>query len=410
MSGPIHYLSYKVITGSNIAQRTHNMFLHVSEFFDTHPGFLRIASSGSGEESFRVWRAVSSSIPFDVIFKWSYNDIWTFWNINSNYGLGFVVGYHPSGEAWAGTTNNDGNDTKPTSPFKSQSIVYGRPNAAGGDYFNNKNYFVTFTEGSFTYDTGIVCSGDNDSFFFGIDIDNDGDCDGIVCFEKYNPSNNAYNLPFVLLASNDSYDWFIKGQKYGSLTGNTLQGCVSYVYHSGSITQSLPIPERVVFDYHNYYTGPLSISSSFVDKVLEFPILINAIETGAEYVGYMQNARITYGPLQHLSRLFNGTRLALSGGATRPTVTILWNSGTGGSTPNYSSSQCLFMTGSAVVGLAGLAGMPVDRLGVSSFVINKQPDILYRGRIGVNYVYSLNTPPGGASDIVIIHNAFDKEY
>jgi hypothetical protein len=38
---------------------------------------------------------------------------------------------------------------------------------------------------------------------------------------------------------------------------------------------------------------------------------------------------------------------------------------------------------------------------ISIQTTTSQPTIRYRGRLGGNYVYSDNTPPGGATDVVI---------
>jgi len=413
MSGPIHTLKNYLVTGSSANDRNLNLFNGVSQFFDTHPGFQRIASNtGSppdGNNAFRVWRAVSGTNKFDVICKWSWNQFWTDWTINADFGVGLAVGAHSSGEAWNGTTNNP-EDLHPNPPFKAGSAVMARQVSAGGDISGSKDYFSTIA-GSTTADYQLMqASGDNDSFTFALDEGNNGAVNFIFHFERFIPVNNKYTLPFFLWTSNGTANtWLERTITYGN-TSNTSNQDAALLYISnsqGSVTASIPLPESVRVDYYVNYSSPIPLSTSFVPSVLEYPILLVSQETGGAYVGILNALRVTYKDLRSYSRLGPGeSRLVLSStNQTTPTITMHW-SGTAPSGSHYSSS--IFLTGSDVLGRSGGAGVYIDRLGTTDPIVTVvsqtivTSNFLYRGRIGANYVFQVGSPPAGATDIVVM--------
>jgi hypothetical protein len=407
MSGTPYCLDYYVITGSSSPDRNQELFNRISEFFSTNPNFIQIAQSGSGEEAFKVWRAVSASIPFDVICKWSWSSYWTFWSINNSYGVGILAAAHPSGEAWAGTTNNF-NDTKPNSPFKTGSIVYNRCNAAGGVRYTTKNEFNVLFNASIPVNLGVICTGDADSFCFTFDQFNDHNTNGVHYFGAYTPATASYNLPYVMLNAH-SNDWFRRDINYGSTTAQVQQGCISYAFVTGSVTESLPNPERVAFDYSTIYTLPIPISSSLFPKVLEFPMLLSALETGAGYVGSTESVRITWGPMPHQSRLYDNKRITMTGsaGSGYPSFTIPWATSSITSGSYFTSDECLFLTGTSDQSRLGLSGIRTLNLGktgenITVITVVSQSSTIYRCLVAGVYVYFSGTIPPGASDIVTV--------
>lgn len=414
MSGPIHTLKNYLVTGSTNDEINLALYNGVSSFFDTHPGYQRIASNTGSQPSqnnaFKVWRAVSGTQKFDVICRWSWTDFWDAWTVENNYGVGISVAAHASGEAWNGTTNNP-DDLPAVPPWKPGSTVMARQTAAGGETSGSKDKFFTFDGSSTTNYTLVQASGDNDSFTFALDQGNVGAITSIVHFERYIPVNNNYTFPYVFFASgNSTPSYFQRATTYGTLT-NLGGEDASLVYISssaGAVTGTLPIPEKVRFDYNTTYKSPIPLSTSYVPNVLEYPIMLTSMETGGAYVGIMNALRMTYQHIRSYSRLGPGeTRLVLSQSVSEdsPTLTMHW-SGTAPSGSHYSSS--LFLTGSDVIGRSGGSGVYIDRLGTTDPILTVisqtivTNNYLYRGRIGAAYVFQVGAPPQGATDIVIM--------
>lgn len=410
-TGPTTVSQYYVTSGSTTDEVQEEIFNRISGFFNSNPGYSQIAQSGSvgTQESYKVWRAVSCSQPFDVVLKWSYSSFWSFWETNGDYGLGVSIGMHPTGEAWAGTTTNV-QDAPPFSPFKSGSFIFDRSTSVGGTYFTARNYFQQLQQTP-PSNLGIAISGDYDSFTIAFNVDNNSTFNNLFYFGKFIPNNPSYNCPFVYFY-NSSGTPLPQNQVFGSLNGTVgYDGCLIYHTASTSVTNSLPIGERFTVDYPLHYAYPMPISSSFFQKVLEYPITILAKETGGANVGYINDIRVTHNQIANLSRLSDGNRLVISSSDPNLTYnfTIPWNSGTiipSGSF--FSGSQTQFMTGSSVFGHGGQAGNFVDRLGTTDAITTIlaqtiiQESILYRGVIGGNYVYSVDERPTGATDVVTI--------
>lgn len=412
MSGPIHTLKNYLITGSFGVETNRRFFEGVAQFFDGHPGYQRIAwkdDGVGGEENFKVWRAVSGTQKFDVIVKWSFNDFWSSWNIGNAYGVGIAIGAHDSGEAWNGTTNNP-TDAAVTPPFKAGSIVMARSVAVGGDITGSKDTFFHFSEDGVSHYTLLNASGDNDSFTIVLDVGNTGVVTHLFHFERFVPVNPEYKFPYFLYTNgNTPLGWFEANTTYGSLTlADAKDACVAYISTSGgSVTGSLPIPEKVQLDFQSDYSFPFAISTSYFPYVSEYPIALISMETGGEYVGHLSALRRTYQQIRSYSRLDNQTRMVISQSYSEnsPTLTMNW-SGSAASGSSYSGS--LFLTGSSTIGRSGLSGYYIDRLGTTDSIVTVVSqtivtnNYLYRGRIGANYVFQVGTQPAGATDIVIM--------
>lgn len=413
MSGPIHTIKNYLITGSSGNELNQRTYEGVALFFDTHPGYQRIAwNTGSidGNNAFKVWRAVSGTQKFDVILRWSYTDYWDAWSVYSDYGVGLAVGAHDSGEAWNGTTNNP-NDVPAVPPFKPTSIVMARQVACGGNITASKDAFHLVGPGNTIPHYMLMNgSGDNDSFTFIFDEDNNGTNNFLLHFERFIPVNSDYTFPFFFYgtgAANSNY--FQQTTTYGELgLVASDDACLVYVSASaGNITGTLPVPERAQVDYAHNYAIPFPISTSYLPYVLEYPILLISMETGGEYVGYLNALRKTWHDIPNYSRLGNQSRLVISQSvnAAVPTLTMHW-SGTAASGSSYSAS--MFLTGTDVFGRSGQSGYFIDRLGTTDSMVTVVSqtivtnNYLYRGRVGATYVFEVGSPPAGATDIVIM--------
>ena len=411
-TGPVTVSPYYVITGSTNTAAEEG-FNRIAYFFDSNPGFQLVAQNWSPgtENSYKVWRAVSASNTFDVVLKWSWNEYWDIWKCNTDYGVGIQIGAHPSQTAWSGTTTTTG-DIAPVSPFKSGSYVFSRQNSVGADYERPRNYFEKIED--FDAGRGILVSGDYDSFCIATNASNNTDFEKIYYFGKFIPNDSDYNFPFIFHTNLGNSTPFIRNTTYGSkIDAASNGGAMTYVSVSNNyVTGVLPSNESYLLDYVTHYTAPMAISTSNFQKVLEYPIMIISTETGGGCVGYINDIRVTHNQIPKLSRLDSGNRLVLSSSdsATTFNLTIPWNSSSViNSGSFYSSSQCQFLTGSTIWGLAGQGPIFVDRLGTTEAITITNvttsgtiENILYRGVSGGQFVYSTNTPPAGATDIVIL--------
>jgi len=420
MTGTI-YTGDFIVTASFGTNAARDTFAYMSGFLDSHGGLTRIASSGSfgatgeptesPELSYGVWRSVSSSVAFDIILRWGWNTSWpaaSWRNGTSTFGLGILAGIHASGEAWSGTTTNSG-DAVPLSPFKSSSIVYSRPNAIGGTplAMASQNSFNAANGSNSNTQTRIIASGDNESVMFFFDNTNNNSWENTVIFSRYIPSNPNYNLPFMMfcgaanLLRNSS-----RGNRLEQANTGGGNGGLSYIFSTASSSLLVPYVESFRTDYITYQ-APMPLTNSFSPNILEYPIMLIAGETGGECVGYLETIRSTYSSLENGSRINSGSRFVISGTFAIPTISIPWN-GRAYATGTFYSQPSVFLTGST---LSNIGGLPifVDRLGTTDAIIISQSvslsTTLFRGFHAGNYVYSLNTPPSPATDIVVIRRS-----
>lgn len=420
MSGTVYTMD-AYITSSGAPLSTRDGFSAISRFLDTCGSLTRIASSGSfgatgevdasPEQSFGVWRSVSSSITYDIILKWSYSSTWTFWRAGQagGWGLSILAGIHPSGQAWNGTTTNF-NDIPPTSPFKPDSIVYSRPNAIGGaaGATGSRNSFNVLNSGQIAQNTRVIGSVDNDSiniFFSNNNLATSWT--SCLIWSSFIPFNPNYNLPFMLYVGTNN---LMKNNIFGNrLEQSTFPNAAfTYIWPQGNVSGSLPFVEQFRTDFITQQ-GPLPITSSFIPNITEMPILVAAHETGGEFVGYLESVRHVHNQISNGSRINSGSRFVITGsGNSFSNISIPWNN-RAYATGTYYSEPTLFLTGSESP-LYVFGGLPrtIDRLGTTDAIISVisqsigASQTLYRGFHAGNYVYSLDTPPSPATDIVVI--------
>lgn len=214
MAGDIHVLTDVFTDEADNTDNNRNLFAAIAEYFDTHPNFTRIASdfdggpgfgvtngvSESNENAWGVWRAQSASIAYDVACKWSYSQFWDDdWQVASDFGVGIVVAFHSSSEAWNGTTNNDGTDSFSTSPWKSGSMACPRVNGPGGSEHSNRRAMMSLNQGT-SAPQRMHIAGDDDTTIIALDQDNDGDIERLMVLGTYTPVTAAFDVPLMMWA------------------------------------------------------------------------------------------------------------------------------------------------------------------------------------------------------------------
>ena len=333
MAGPIRYFVDAYSDDGANAPSVRNVFAQCARFFDTHPGYDRIAAdfdggagfgptnftSESNENSFGVWRAVSASITFDVALKWSYNQFYDDnWDTPSNFGFAIAMAYHSSSEAWNGTTNNDGTDSF-TVPWKSGSIVFPRTNGPGGSNHTDRNAMLQLFS-SIASPIRIHVVGDNDAFFILTEIQpaenpEVDDLAGMGIYEAYNTSST--DLPFFQIGTNQITTNF----EYGNITqAATDDGGLSVSQSSDVRTFRLDFDQYLQAGDGTYGNDNNAFTSS--------PILLYQYETGFyQLAGIMPILRTTKDNANTRTTLNQGTLQTFKMvGGTDQAIVIPWPS------------------------------------------------------------------------------------
>lgn len=258
MPGPIRTLT-RAFQPVDVNQGHAEVFSTFVQYFDSHPGFDRIASKygtnggglkaplffsgSSGEQAFAIYRAMSSSITYDLSFVWSYNNNYSAntWTGAQTYGFGVMMAFHSSSAAWSGSVNNNGSDAFFTNskPWKAGSVVFPRGNNSGGTWATNMNAPLKAISSGIQYDElwQMTIIGDNETTYAFLQTADQaviGDARHLMLFGTYLPLTSAYNLPLVMLAAS-AMD---PTADFGSTTDDGLasnqNGAISYVSGTGS--------------------------------------------------------------------------------------------------------------------------------------------------------------------------------
>jgi len=430
------------LTSANGVASTAEGFAVIASFFNSSSNYTRIACSGTfgapgagdgtREGNFGVWRAVSASQPYDVILKWSYNDNWAGWDAPvQSWGVGILTGIHSSSVAWAGTTNNDGLDTTPLNPFISGTMVYSRRNSAGGlsTVTGSKRGFMD-PGGGTTYNQGtkIICVGDAEFFTILVDASSNNSFDGMYYFGPYIPARPEFTLPRISFSTNTA-GFFLQNTTFGAVAKSAVDGALTYKMPTNiTITSSIPTPEAFKADYTTKYAAPYAITTSYLPAPQEYPIFLTAQETGAGYVGYLEDIRVTYASASNYSMFgvsssyeppkdegegtwtySGGDRMVVSQSTNGayPTITIPWTGSVPFLSGNKWEASTVFLTGS--MGDFGSQPRGFQEIGAlgsvtvtNNIIQGGTAETLYRGLSGGSYVYQRGTPPAGATDITIV--------
>ena len=216
MGGPIKSKYYTYSSDQNgISGLIRNCFAGIASYFDSRGGFQRIASNYGGgtgfgftstqnkvgNEAFGIWRAISSSVIYDVAVACATSDFTRNW-ISNPVGVGnvgIVVAYHSSSAAWNGTTNNNGTDTF-TTPWKSGTVTTLAVNRTG----SNPNALLSVLPGNITIGNQFfssIITGDYDAtvfmFFNGRNESVGSTTQYGSVFGKYEPASSSITVPLV---------------------------------------------------------------------------------------------------------------------------------------------------------------------------------------------------------------------
>lgn len=328
MPGPIRTLT-RTFHPASTTECHAEVFATYAQYFDTHPGFSRIAckygtdgggrrgplffSGSTGEQAFAIYRTVSSSIPYDISICWSYNTNYTAntWTGAATYGFGIMMAYHSSSAAWSGSINDNGNDAFFTNsrPWKTGSIVLPRGNSTGGTWATNMN--APFKPiGSLNPDQlwQLTIIGDNETTYAFMQTADEaiiGDSKIFTMFGTYTPLTSAYTLPLVMYGCNT----VIPDSDFGSTTDDTIStpgGGITYLAVSGSKIGRLSFvkyaPRRPPRPAQLIYSDIGSNQHSY-----KFPIILRTYETGHYHqVGVLSGvyavAASAFGNIQDVSR------------------------------------------------------------------------------------------------------------
>lgn len=410
---------YPVTSSGNPAQNR-DIFGEAVKFFDSIPSWQRIASqSGSagtglgttgdpnpaGEEAWAVWRALSSSQPFDVIMKWSWSSFYASNQLeigSSNYGVGLAIAFHSSSAPWNGTTNNNLADviTTPGEPWKSGSVIFPRQNEQNGSNATegDRQYVAAISIDPTTH--RMICVGDNDWFF--IHLSQSSNDTRWFYFGPYIPLTTSYSEPrnfnYVMISSEQGEGLDI-GETYGSTTtNNTINAGVTFIVSSSATARGIPRIGTVrLGTASSSFSNEIyvSYSGSGTTPINELPFLIYSAEANypGSALGYLEYIRAINSNLNNYDYLSTASRLILSGNVALTTYAQL-------SIP-YSSS----LTGSLFEGQVRSLGtnfLTSSLFVTSSTTVAAQIPVFRGENPPGTYVYSQNSPPVGATNVIII--------
>jgi len=384
MTGPIRS-EWAKFASPYSAQTWGNVFSWVAQYFDNHPGYIRIASnyglSGSGfgfqpyqtdyprGGAFGVWRNVSSSLQtgiagepegvpcFDFAMTLGDNsafmDYTSSWLPASQPGVWYTIAWHSSSAAWNGTTANNGQDVWTTTPWKSGSISLCRTNGSGAFASASLSSLTRLDSTDNLPPSDALITGDNDTTCIAFRTPNvlNSEFSIVNVFGGYQRFTGSCDVPLVLLKMDAT--WAGPWRQAGTL--------FPAYYDQGIATKSTIGVKKLNVEYPNSFTREFSDTSGETTKlaydfytepdiqdryVLEWPILVAAGEwnggsalnesfVGSHFVmgGYLPNIRVV-GINGIIARYYNNySRVVLgfsSGGGNGTydvALSIPWNSG-----------------------------------------------------------------------------------
>lgn len=328
MPGPIRTFT-RIFEVTTQPAAMHELYVTFVQYFNEHPGFQRIASNygtngqgfgstfvfsgSSGEQAFAVYRAMSSSVTYDISLNWSWDNYTAgTWTGTQTFGAGVMLAFHSSSAAWSGSVNNNGSDAFFTSnkPWKAGSIVLPRGNGTGGTWATNQNApmkLVTVLQQDELWQVTLI--GDNETtyaFAQTADAAIIGDARHFWAWGTYTPLTSAYNLPLFMYGGYA----VTPGSDFGSTTDETIgvaqNGGISYISGTnskiGRLGWPLNVPRRAPRPAELLY-------SSVNDRSYGFPVLLSSYESGHYHqLGVLSGVMVVganaFGNLQDVSRSF----------------------------------------------------------------------------------------------------------
>jgi len=249
-----------------------------------------------GENAFVVYKLLASASDLYVMFQWAYTDSWgaspgnpaKFNNSTSGDGVAIQMAFREDGGSpWAGTTNNDGSDTKAATVWTaggSTLHVLDRccsdtaMGSAGACVTNKENMLMVNT---LNYDHNrVTCIGDADFFvIFSSETSSLG-----------SPSNYFMTFGGVYTPRNEmtiTNPYLLCAQKTSAVVGLTTAGSAvgtynSSSYYEGGLLSNIPANKVQTFtmlgfgELHNLTWQPnMQVSGGEFDRL---PIVIIASE------------------------------------------------------------------------------------------------------------------------------------
>lgn len=318
----------------------------------------------AGVNSWATFKFTSASLPFYLHIQWaggSYTGLPSFGappgfpasvaaTAYQGVGIQFAV-RSDGGNAWGGTTFNNGQDVKSNPIWVSGSsalAVFPRTNSIGGNYFSTMAFFAMFHDyrngaadyGGGAYGSRLHMMADTDNFYLINEMGSAGNPTSnnnnlcLLCFSRYTPAQDMQPLiPYVMMLEYNNTA-FVSSVSYGDAAGafpNHRDGGIAHVTASlGVKPVQYDFPTTMVNTYQQLASAPYAHD--------EFPLYLFSSESPASYgfMGYLENVRLTYA-MKHNTTLNNRTRVAFGYPDMSYKITFPWG---GNVAPgNYTSRE-----------------------------------------------------------------------
>jgi hypothetical protein len=357
-----------LISGSfSTAQTNREIYAEMAKLLDASPNWDRIARNstvdGNGdvspaaEQAWAVWRAVSASLSFDVIIKWSWGQFYTGGQLEigtSNYGVGLGVAFHSSSQAWSGSTGDDGSDTFVSSnPWKSGSLIFPRQNEGGGAHNpTDREYVAAFSIDPPSATTRIVGVSTDDWVMWHLSSSQSDD--RFFYFGPYVPLTSSHTFPYIMLAQ-ESNNFLGVEQGYGSTAElNTRNGGITYI--TGVARMPNEFIPKIAYPRTRFSTEvQVAFSASGAEPFNEIPLLLASAEDESPVgtLGYLDPIRAVNSNIKNYDTIVSGARLVLSGFGMQSAaqITIPWTASAaiqdfGSEVPTLYTNTRAFLTSS----------------------------------------------------------------
>jgi len=427
MAGTIRIYTGSYYGANNNESAGYWFHLH-SSFFDTHPAYTRIASyygvngtgfdsptgsHPSGDNRWGVWRNTLAEDPYDVLLSVTSDGItnpsnanpsgslW-FYNIDDGAsGYGTIIAWHSSTVPWNGTSNNNGQDSFTTFPWKSGSIIFPSSNSPHGFASGTRNMLQGLS--SDPNHTGSVVScflADNDNFTIitklALDVSHVG---RTITFERYTPLTTSIDLPYLMHGTNINTTVLL-----GTQNSTVTEGGMSVKKNNG-ISTNLTSSQGYFVVINSFLTttnhGETQSSDPTDLGFNEYPIVVYVGPPKTQLGGYLTWTKTTSVRFAQGDIFVTGTRMAMKHGVGNYMLTKPWDYSTMGlfsqSFGTYYTSASYYKTDSNYMLLY------TSSLHPTSTIDNSIKTYLYRGRTLNGYVYgSTNPPTSDARDVVIV--------
>lgn len=332
-----------------------DIFTTIFEHYSSHPGYRRIAYwTGSisnttggigyysearhfGEQAWGVWRAVSSSVPYDIAVKYTtpataYSSLRGQWRALNDAGISIVCCYNTGGAPWNGTTGNIGNDSftaGSTQPWRAGSHTTLRSNGSTGTDATNRNGLLqTIYNGDFSGGASFLITSDYENTFIctnPVRIPNNGSTPTISFFGVYQPltsstSANIFQVNFESIPYGTT-DYGAPGYRTGGgivYTGSTTPGVRVLKLDLNLLNNGPTLPS---YGYYNPYT---------YNKIVEYPVVLYTTESTFRSLGIVNPNFLRYTETQayHFKQYNTGTRITAFSNISTYTFTSAIQTGT----------------------------------------------------------------------------------